>query len=86
MSDMIGRLGVFAELNVPAAELPGSALGLSDASVRDALAGLGRQVATLQSVLAGGRRSSLRPRPRTRGAGARHRAPERDGVHQGSHR
>ena len=56
MSDTIGRLGVFAELNVPAAELPKSALGLSDASVRDALgvvAGLGRQVATLQSVLAG---------------------------------
>ena len=56
MSDTISRLDVFAELNVPAAELPKSALGLSDASVRDALAvvaGLGRQVATLQSVLAG---------------------------------
>ncbi len=56
MSDTISRLGVFAELNVPAAELPDSALGLSDASVRDALgvvAGLVKQASTLQSVLAG---------------------------------
>ncbi|MFT4220469.1 MAG: hypothetical protein QM611_08140, partial [Microbacterium sp.] len=56
MHDAVGRLQVFAELDVPAAELPASALGLSDSSVRDALAevtGIARQAATLQSVLAG---------------------------------
>ncbi len=56
MSDAVGRLGVFVELNVAAGELPASAVGLSDASVRDALGmvtGLQRQVATLQAVLVG---------------------------------
>lgn len=56
MSLAIERLGVFAELDVPAAELPSSAVQLSDASVRDALgmvARLGKQVATLQAVLVG---------------------------------
>ena len=56
MSEAVTRLGVFAELDVPAGELPGSVVRLSDASVRDALgmvAGLQKQVATLQAVLVG---------------------------------
>ena len=56
MSTAVAGFGVFAELNVPAGELPGSAVRLSDASVRDALgmvAGLQKQVATLQAVLVG---------------------------------
>lgn len=54
--DTVGRLGVFAELDVDASALPASAMGLSDASVRELLAettGLGKQVAMLQAVLAG---------------------------------
>ncbi len=56
ITEAIERLGVFAELDVPAAELPGSAVRLSDASVRDALAivtGIVKQATTLQVVLAG---------------------------------
>lgn len=56
MRSAVGRLGVFAELDVEAAVLPSSALRLSDASVRDLLSevtGLAKQVATLQAVLAG---------------------------------
>ena len=47
---------MFAELDVPASELPSSVVLLSDASVRDALAMVARlqkQVATLQAVLVG---------------------------------
>ncbi|MFT4136600.1 hypothetical protein, partial [Microbacterium sp.] len=56
ITDAVARLGVFAELNVDAAELPASAVLLSDASVRDALgtvAGLEKQVAMLRTVLVG---------------------------------
>ena len=56
IGDAVTRLGVFAESNVPAAELPSSAVRLSDASVRDALgmvAGIVRQATTLQAVLVG---------------------------------
>ncbi len=56
MSDTVAALGVFAELDVPAGELPGSVVRLSDASVRDALgvvAGLVKQATTLQAVLVG---------------------------------
>lgn len=38
MRGTVERLGVFAELDVDAAALPVSAMGLSDASVRDLLA------------------------------------------------
>ncbi|MGB4779838.1 DUF222 domain-containing protein [Microbacterium sp.] len=56
ISEAVGRLRVFGELDVPAAALPDSALRLSDASVRELLteaAGLAKSVALLQSVLAG---------------------------------
>ncbi|MFT4136867.1 MAG: hypothetical protein QM641_10200, partial [Microbacterium sp.] len=56
ISGRVAALGVFAELNVDAAELPASAVRLSDASVRDALgivAGLEKRVTMLQSVLVG---------------------------------
>ena len=56
MSTAVAGLGVFAELDVPASELPSSVVLLSDASVRDALAMVARlqkQVATLQAVLVG---------------------------------
>lgn len=56
MSEAVARLAVFAELEVDAVDLPSSAMGLSDASVRDLLAetaGLIRQASLLQSVLAG---------------------------------
>ncbi len=56
MSDTVAALGVFVELDVPAAELPSSVVRLSDASVRDALgvvAGLVKQATTLQAVLVG---------------------------------
>ncbi|MFT4137245.1 MAG: hypothetical protein QM641_12130, partial [Microbacterium sp.] len=56
ISDAVGRLGVFAELNVDAGELPASAVRLSDQSVRDALgvvAGVVKQATMLQSVLVG---------------------------------
>ncbi len=56
MSDAVTALGVFVELDVPAGELPGSVVRLSDASVRDALgvvAGLVKQATTLQAVLVG---------------------------------
>ncbi|MFT4137102.1 DUF222 domain-containing protein [Microbacterium sp.] len=56
ISGQVVALGVFAELDVPATELPESAVRLSDGSVRDALgivAGLEKQVAMLRTVLVG---------------------------------
>src|SRR5690606_31092962 len=56
MHDAMGRLAVFEELDVEASALPGSASGLSDESVRDALAEvakLAQQVDILKAVLAG---------------------------------
>ena len=56
LRERVDRLGAFAELDVACSVLPSSAVGLSDESVREALgvaAGLAREVATLQAVLAG---------------------------------
>ncbi len=56
ISEAVERLRVFGELDVDPVALPGSAMRLSDASVREAIAetaGIIRQATTLQSVLAG---------------------------------
>lgn len=56
LHDAVQRVGAFAELDVEAATLPSSAMGLSDQSVRDLLteaSTMAKMVATLQAVLAG---------------------------------
>lgn len=56
MREAVDRLAVFEELDVDASALPSSAMRLSDASVREALAEttcLAKQIATMQAVLAG---------------------------------
>jgi len=56
ISEVLGRLRVFVELDVGAAELPAAASRLSDGSVRELLAeasDLVKQFTTLQAVLAG---------------------------------